>query len=147
MVFNSPEDGAGSSGIASDSSSASMGAISPAIVTAAGLPLPSFGRLGTGAPVPSVEQNMAFARVHRRSQGEGWLNLFIFVIFFFLFLSLRFFLFSFSFTLSNRNSSFCSSDCTECQTDRHEYITFYCLYSFYCLPQLLHNIHSAMLYS
>ena len=61
MVFNSPEDGAGGGGIASDSSSASMGAILPAIVTAAGLLPLLFGRLGTGAPVPSVEQNMAFA--------------------------------------------------------------------------------------
>ncbi|KAN0138346.1 Cyclin domain containing protein [Lactarius tabidus] len=71
MDFDSPEDGAGSGGVASDGGSGSMGAISPAIAAAAGPPPPSFAGPGTGAPAPSVEQNMAFARFQQRSQGEG----------------------------------------------------------------------------
>jgi hypothetical protein len=72
MILDSPpEDGSGSGGVTSDSGSASMGAISPAVVPAAGPPPPSFGGLGTGAPTPSVEQNMAFARFQQRAQGEG----------------------------------------------------------------------------
>lgn len=70
-MFDSPEDGDGSGGLTSDSGSASMGAISPAVMAAAGPPPPSFGGLGTGAPAPSVEQNMAFARFQQRAQGEG----------------------------------------------------------------------------
>ncbi|KAH9069821.1 cyclin-domain-containing protein [Lactarius deliciosus] len=70
-MFDSPEDGDGSGCVTSSSGSASMGAISPAVVAAAGPPPPSFGGLGTGAPAPSVEQNMAFARFQQRAQGEG----------------------------------------------------------------------------
>ncbi|KAH9171193.1 cyclin-domain-containing protein [Lactarius sanguifluus] len=70
-MFDSPEDGEGSGGVTSSSGSASMGAISPAVMAAAGPPPPSFGGLGTGAPAPSVEQNMAFARFQQRAQGEG----------------------------------------------------------------------------
>jgi hypothetical protein len=63
MTFDSPEDGPGSG-------SASIGAISPAIVALEGLlpPAPSAG-LGTSAPAPSVEQNMAFAQFQLRAQA------------------------------------------------------------------------------
>ncbi|KAH9055452.1 cyclin-domain-containing protein [Lactarius vividus] len=70
-MLDSPEDAEGSGGVTSSSGSASMGAISPAVTAAAGPPPPSFGGLGTGAPAPSVEQNMAFARFQQRTQGEG----------------------------------------------------------------------------
>ena len=62
MMFKSPEDGAGSGGVASDNSNTRMVTISPAIVTVAGPPPPSFGGLRTGGPVPSVEENIDFAR-------------------------------------------------------------------------------------
>jgi hypothetical protein len=64
MTFDSPEDGPGSG-------SASMGAISPAVGAAEGPPPPPSGGLGTSAPAPSVEQNMAFAQFQQRAQGEG----------------------------------------------------------------------------
>jgi len=64
MIFDSPENGPGSG-------SASMGAISPVVAAAEGPPPPPSGGLGTSAPAPSVEQNMAFAQFQQRSQGEG----------------------------------------------------------------------------
>ena len=71
-MFDSPEDGTGSGGVASDGSRSSMGAIFPAVAAAAGPPPPPpFGGPGTGVPAPSVEQNMAFARFQQRAQGEG----------------------------------------------------------------------------
>ena len=66
-MFDSPGDGAGSGGVASDGS-ASVGAISPTDASAAGPP-PPFGGPETGVVAPSVEQNMAFARFQQH-QGD-----------------------------------------------------------------------------
>jgi hypothetical protein len=90
MAFDSPDDGAGNVGVASD-------AVAEAWVR-------YLGQSRLPAHLAYLSLNMAFARFQQRAQGEGRITVFLSLhLYFFLFSSLRFFMSSFTLL----NSDFC----------------------------------------